>query len=206
MRRDLDGERFTPAFWWVDGVDAAEAVLGRRVIDTCPEPRVDERDPRWFAVTVVIGVGTDDDGEPMVGDEADVERVGRGRGTLLVTDRRLAGLLTELEADDATVSPDHDGSADDAEPHFGSAREGAVGRWLAFALERSDIVSVEGESRRRLGRTSTRALTIEAEGESWGAMGIVVHGEFERSAGMLEAPLHKTDALPLLELLPHESA
>jgi len=65
-----DGASYCPAFWLLDDTcdDALAAALGRPVTDGIPEPRPDETEPQWWAVTVIAGVATDDEGRPAHGD------------------------------------------------------------------------------------------------------------------------------------------
>jgi hypothetical protein len=179
--------RFCPSWHLVDGTDdeALTAALGRLVVDGCPEPTPDEARPRWFAVTAIIGVAVDDDGYPASGEDTEAVRVGRGEGIVLVTDKRVTGALTS-------------GTFLDEE---------AEGRSLVFSFDLADVVLVEPETKRLLFRgTSTRAVTVELDASSWGAVGLGVHGEIERTVGQRDAPLHKGDADALVAMLRREPA
>jgi hypothetical protein len=179
-----NSSRFCPAWHLVDGSDdeALGLALGRHVLDGCPEPLPDELRPRWFAVTVIVGVAADDDGYPDSGEDTDVVRVGRGTGVVLATDKRIAGALTEGEfiGDESADGP----------------------RSLVFSFDLDDVTSVEPETKNLLLRgPSTRAVTVEVDASSWGAVGFAVHGELGRSVGQRDAPLHKGDADALVAML-----
>lgn len=179
--------RFCPSWHLVDGSadEALAQALGRHVVDGCPEPMADETGPRWFAATVILGVAADDDGYPASGDDTEAVRVGRGDGIVLVTDKRVCGALTS-------------GTFLDEE-----ARDGD--RSLAFSFDLDDIVLVEPETKRLLFRgTSTRAVTVELDASSWGAVGFSVHGEVVRAVGEPDAPLHKGEADTLVAMLRRE--
>jgi len=170
---------FCPAWHVVAGDDeTAGLALDRPVVDGCPEPLPGETGARWFAGTLIVGVAADDDGYPASGDDAVAVRVGRGTGVLLATRQRLAAVVT-------------DGELLGAQP----------GDWLVLSFDLVDVVGVEPETKRSLLRESTRAVTIEVDGTSWGAVGIAVAGELDRSPGDVGAPIRRCDATALVALL-----
>jgi hypothetical protein len=176
--------RFCPAWHMVEpGDEPAALALGRPVVDACPEPLPDETGARWFAATLIVGVGADDDGYPASGDDAGAVRVGTGTGVLLATRQRLAAVVT-------------DGDLLGAAP--GEAQ------WLVLSCDLADVVAVEPETKRGLVHTSTRAVTIEVDGSSWGAIGVAVAGELQRAPGDIGAPVQRSDATALIALLTAE--
>jgi hypothetical protein len=172
--------RFSPSWYLVPGTDddSLSQALGRHVVDGCPEPLPTESGARWFAVTAIVGVAADDDGYPTSGDESLVTRVGRGTGVVLATDRTIVGVLREGD--------------------FLNDAGGA----LVFSFDLSDVVGVEGDTRRMPLRKRTRSLTVELDGASWGAVGLAVTGEVQRTEGQRGAPITPCDADALLAMLP----
>ncbi len=166
-----DGASYCPAFALLYGTtdDELAAALGRPVTDGCPEPRDDESDPQWWAVTAIAGVAVDDDGRPAYGEDANVVRLGQGEGILLVTDRSAACALTT-----------------------GELLGGAAALALSFDLD--EVGEVEADPHRAILREHVRSLTVELRGASWGAVAFAVAGELARRPGMHDAPLDRTDA------------
>jgi hypothetical protein len=173
-----DGASYCPSFALLDDAtdDSLAAALGRPVTEGCPEPRPDETDPQWWAVTAMAGVATDDDGRPAHGDDSQVVRLGQGHGLLLVTDQAAACAVTggELLGDSAALV-------------------------LSFDLD--EVVAVDPDRRRAILRTHVRSLTVELSGASWGAVGFAVTGELIRQPGMRDAPVDKIDADTLVARL-----
>jgi hypothetical protein len=166
-----DGASYCPAFSLLDDAtdDTLAAALGRQVTDGCPEPRPDETDPQWWAVTAMAGVATDDDGRPAHGEDAQVVDLGKGVGIVLVTDQTATCALTS-----------------------GELLNGAAALVLSFDLD--EVVAVESDRRRAILRTHVRSLTVELSGASWGAVGFAVAGELVRQPGTRGASVDKVDA------------
>ena len=166
-----DGASYCPAFTLLadDTDEALAAALGRPVTDGCPEPLATETRPQWWAVTVIAGVATDDAGRPAHGDDADVVRLGRGQGVLLVTDQAAA----------CAVKP-------------GELLGGAAALALSFDLD--EVAAVEADRHRGLVRERVRSFTVELRGASWGALGLAVAGELARHPGDRGAPVDAVDA------------
>jgi hypothetical protein len=173
-----DGASYCPAFWLLDdsGDGALAAALGRQVTDGVPEPRPDETEPQWWAVTVIAGVATDDEGRPAHGDETHVVRLGRGEGVLLVTDRAAACAVTTGEL-------------------LGEARA------LALSFDLDEVAGVEADRHLAIVRQHVRSLTVELRGASWGAVGFAVTGELRREPGTRGAPVEAKDADELVARL-----
>jgi hypothetical protein len=173
-----DGTSYCPAFSLLDEAtdDVLAAALGRPVTDGCPEPRPGETEPQWWAVTAIAGVATDDDGRPAHGEEAQVVRLGRGEGVLLVTDQTAACAVTK-----------------------GELLGGAAALVLSFDLD--EVSAVEGDYRRAIVREHVRSLTVELRGASWGAVGFAVTGELARRPGMRGAEVDAVDADTLVARL-----
>jgi hypothetical protein len=178
-----DGSAYCPAFALLD--DASDellaAALGRPVTDGCPEPRPDETEPQWWAVTAMAGVATDDDGRPGHGEDCQVVRLGRGRGIVLVTEQSAACALTS-----------------------GELRDDAAALVLSFGLD--EVVAVQPDRRRAILRTHVRSMTVELNGASWGAVGFAVTGELVREPGARGTPVDKTDADALVARLSRSPA
>jgi len=166
-----DGGSYCPAFSLLEEAadDALAAALGRPVTDGCPEPRPGETQPQWWAVTVIAGVATDDDGRPAHGDETNVVRLGRGEGVLLVTDQAAACAVTSGEL-------------------LGGARA------LALSFDLDEVAAVEPDRHRAIVRHQVRSFTVELRGASWGAVGFAVTGELRREPGRRGAPVETADA------------
>ena len=166
-----DGASYCPSFSLLDDAmdDTLAAALGRQVTEGCPEPRPDETEPQWWAVTAMAGVATDDEGRPAHGEDSQVVNLGQGQGIVLVTDQAAACALTT-----------------------GQLLGGAAALVLSFDLD--EVAAVEAERRRAILRKQVRALTVELRGASWGAVGFAVSGEIVRDAGMRGAPVDATDA------------
>jgi hypothetical protein len=177
------GSAYCPAFALLgDATDESLAVaLGRPVTDGCPEPRPDETEPQWWAVTAMAGVATDDDGRPAHGEDAQVVRLGQGQGVVLVTDQTAACALTS-----------------------GQLLDDAAALVLSFDLD--EVVTVEPDRRRAILRTHVRSLTVELSGASWGAVGFAVTGELVREPGTRGAPVDRTDADALVARLSRSPA
>jgi hypothetical protein len=173
-----DGASYCPAFWLLDdsGDDTLADALGRPVTDGIPEPRPDETEPQWWAVTVIAGVATDDDGRPAHGDETHVVRLGRGEGVLLVTDQTAACAVTTGEL-------------------LGGARA------LALSFDLDEVAGVDADRHLAIVRQHVRSLTVELRGASWGAVGFAVAGELHREPGARGAPVETTDADALVARL-----
>jgi hypothetical protein len=173
-----DGASYCPSFSLLDDTadDALGAALGRQVTDGCPEPRRDETDPQWWAVTAMAGVATDDEGRPAHGEDAQVVDLGKGEGILLVTDETATCALTS-----------------------GELLNGAAALVLSFDLD--EVVAVEPDRRRAILRTHVRSLTVELSGASWGAVGFAVAGELVRESGTRGAAVHAVDADALVARL-----
>jgi hypothetical protein len=165
------GASYCPAFALLDDAtdEAFAAALGRPVTDGCPEPRPGETAPQWWAVTAIAGVATDDDGRPAHGDDANVVRLGRGEGVLLVTDETAVCAVTK-----------------------GELLGDAAG--LVFSFDVDEVAAVEADRRRTIVRHEARSLTVELRGASWGAVGFAVKGELARQPGTSGAPVDATDA------------
>jgi hypothetical protein len=173
-----DGSSYCPAFALLDDAtdDALAAALGRPVTDGCPEPRPDETEPQWWAVTAMAGVATDDEGRPAHGEDSQIVRLGQGHGVVLVTDQTAACALMSGELlDDATA--------------------------LVLSFDLDEVAAVEPDRKRAIVRTHVRAMTVELSGASWGAVGFAVTGELVRQPGMRGAPVDKTDADALVARL-----
>jgi hypothetical protein len=166
-----DGASYCPAFRLLDDTadETLAAALGRPVTDGIPEPRPDETRPQWWAVTVIAGVATDDEGRPAHGDDTHVVRLGRGEGILLVTDQAAACIVTTGEL-------------------LGEARA------LALSFDLDEVAAVEADRHRAIVREHVRSLTVELRGASWGAVGFAVTGEFHREPGTHGAPVEPTEA------------
>jgi hypothetical protein len=178
-----NGSSYCPAFALLpDATDEAlAAALGRAVTDGCPEPRPDETEPQWWAVTAMAGVATDDDGRPAHGDESQVVHLGQGQGIVLVTDQTAACAVTSGELlDDAAA--------------------------LVLSFDLDEVVAVEPDRRRAILRTHVRSMTVELSGASWGAVGFAVTGELIREPGARGAAVDKTDADALVARLTRSSA
>jgi hypothetical protein len=178
-----DGSSYCPAFALLsDATDEAlAAALGRPVTEGCPEPRLDETAPQWWAVTAMAGVAIDDDGQPAHGEDAQVVDLGRGHGIVLVTDQTAACALTSGELlDDAAA--------------------------LVLSFDLDEVVTVEPDRRRAILRTHVRSMTVELSGASWGAVGFAVSGELIREPGTLGAPVDKSDADALVARLTRSPA
>jgi hypothetical protein len=173
-----DGASYCPAFALLDDTtdDSLAAALGRPVTEGCPEPRADETEPQWWAVTAMAGVATDDDGRPAHGDDSQVVRLGQGQGLLLVTDQSAACALTSGQLLGDSVA-------------------------LALSFDLDEVVAVDPDRRRAILRTHVRSLTVELSGASWGAVGFAVTGELVRQPGMRGAPVDKVDADTLVARL-----
>jgi hypothetical protein len=173
-----DGASYCPAFWLLDdsGDDTFATALGRPVTEGVPEPRPDETEPQWWAVTVIAGVATDDDGRPAHGDETHVVRLGRGEGVLLVTDQTAACAVTTGEL-------------------LGEARA------LALSFDLDEVAGVDADRHLAIVRQHVRSLTVELRGASWGAVGFAVAGELHREPGTRGAPVESTDADALVARL-----
>jgi hypothetical protein len=173
-----DGASYCPAFTLLDddADDTLAAALGRPVTEGCPEPRPGETKPRWWAVTAIAGVATDDEGRPAHGEDASIVRLGQGQGVLLVTDQAAACTLKrgELLGDAAALV-------------------------LSFDLD--EVAAVEADRHRGLVRERVRSFTVELRGASWGAVGFAVAGEFARHPGTRGAPVDATDADQLVARL-----
>jgi hypothetical protein len=174
----VDGASYCPSFTLLeDSTDAAlGAALGRPVTEGCPEPRPDETEPQWWAVTAMAGVATDDAGRPAHGEDSQVVRLGQGRGVLLVTDHTVVCALTTGE-------------------FFGDA----VALVLSFDLD--EVAAVEADRKRGILRRQVRSLTVELRGASWGAVGFAVEGELVRQPGTRAAPAGAIDAESLVARL-----
>jgi hypothetical protein len=173
-----DGASYCPAFSLLDDStdETLAAALGRPVTDGCPEPRPDETGPQWWVVTAIAGVATDDDGRPAHGEDAQVVRLGQGKGVLLVTDQAAACAVTE-----------------------GELSGGAAALALSFDLD--EVAAVDPDRRRTLLRERVRSLTVELRGASWGAVGFAVAGELARYPGARGAAPDATDADSLVARL-----
>jgi len=173
-----DGTSYCPAFALLDDAtdDALAAALDRPVTDGCPEPRPGETKPQWWAVTAIAGVATDGEGRPVHGDDADVVRLGRGEGVLLVTAEAAACALTK-----------------------GDLLGGATALVLSFDLD--EVAAVEADRQRVALRQRVRSLTVELRGASWGAVGFAVAGELARTPGTRGAAVDATDADALVARL-----
>lgn len=173
-----DGASYCPFFSLLDDStdDTLAAALDRPVTDGCPEPRPDETEPQWWAVTATAGVATDDDGRPAHGEDAQVARLGQGEGVLLVTDQTAACALTtgELLGDAAA---------------------------LVLSFDRDEMATVHADRRRAIVRKHLRSLTVELHGASWGAVGLVVSGEIIREPGTRDAPMVPMEAETLVARL-----
>lgn len=172
------GGSYCPAFALLDETDdeTLAAALGRPVTEGCPEPRPDETDPQWWAVTAIAGVATDDAGRPAHGEETHVVRLGRGEGVLLVTDQAAACVLTGDEL-------------------LGGARA------LALSFDLDEVADVQEDRKRAIVRHHVRSLTVELKGASWGAVGIAVTGELDREPGERGVTPRKSDADDLVDRL-----
>jgi hypothetical protein len=173
-----DGGSYCPSFALLDDATdgALAAALGRPVTEGCPEPRPDETEPQWWAVTAMAGVATDDEGRPAHGDDTHVVHLGEGKGVVLVTDRMAACALTSGEFfDDAAA--------------------------LVFSFDLDEVAAVEADRRRAIVRRHVRSLTIELRGASWGAVGFAVEGELLRQAGVRDAQVNAIDADTLVARL-----
>lgn len=178
-----DGASYCPSFSLLDDAmdDTLAAALGRQVTEGCPEPRPDETDPQWWAVTAMAGVATDDEGRPAHGEDAQVVDLGKGQGILLVTDQRATCALTS-----------------------GELLNDAAALVLSFDLD--EVVAVEPDRRRAILRTHVRSLTVELSGASWGAVGFAVAGELVRHSGTRGVPVHAVDADVLVARLTPSSS
>jgi hypothetical protein len=174
----VDGASYCPSFNLLDDAtdEALAAALGRSVTAGCPEPRVDETEPQWWAVTAMAGVATDDAGRPAHGGDSQVVRLGKGRGVLLVTDQVAACALTA-----------------------GEFLSDAAGLVLSFDLD--EVAAVEADRKRGILRRQLRSLTVELRGASWGAVGFAVKGELVRQPGTRDAPVAATGAETLVARL-----
>jgi hypothetical protein len=178
-----DGSSYCPAFALLADAtdDALAAALGRPVTDGCPEPRQDETEPQWWAVTTMAGVATDDEGRPAHGEDSQVVRLGQGHGVVLVTDQAAACALTSGELlDDATA--------------------------LVLSFDLDEVVTVEADRKRAIVRTHVRSMTVELSGASWGAVGFAVTGELVREPGMRRVRVTGTDADALVARLSRSPA
>jgi hypothetical protein len=173
-----DGGSYCPSFALLDDAtdDSLSAALGRAVTEGCPEPRPDEAEPQWWAVTAMAGVATDDEGRPAHGEDAQVVPLGKGRGVLLVTDQTAACALTT-----------------------GDLLGGAAALVLFFDLD--EVAAVHPDWRRAILRKYVRSLTVELKGASWGAIGFAVAGELVRQPGMRGAPVGAIEAETLVARL-----
>jgi hypothetical protein len=173
-----DGASYCPAFALLDddGDETLGAALGRTVTDGCPEPRPDETGARWWAVTAIAGVATDDDGRPAHGDDAGVVRLGQGQGVLLVTEHAAACAIKA-----------------------GELLGGAAALTLSFDLD--EVAAVEADRKRTLLREHVRSFTVELRGASWGGVGFAVAGELARQPGTHGAPVDPAEAGALVERL-----
>jgi hypothetical protein len=172
-----DGASYCPAFALLDDAmdDTLAGALGRPVTEGCPEPRPDETEPQWWAVTAMAGVATDSEGRPAHGEDSQVVNLGRGEGILLVTDQTAACALTTGQLGGAAA--------------------------LALSFDLDEVAAVEPDRRRAILRTHVRSLTVELRGASWGAVGFAVAGELVRHSGMRGAPVHRVDADTLVARL-----
>lgn len=173
-----DGASYCPSFSLLDDAtdDALAAALGRPVTDGCPEPRPDETEPQWWAVTAMAGVATDDDGRPAHGEDSQVVDLGQGQGVLLVTDQTAACALTT-----------------------GRLLGSAAALVLSFDLD--EVAAVEADRRWAILRKHVRSLTVELRGASWGAVGFAVAGELVRQPGQIGATQDAGDADTLVARL-----
>jgi hypothetical protein len=173
-----DGASYCPSFSLLDNSldDSLAAALGRPVTAGCPEPRTDETEPQWWAVTAMAGVAADDVGGPAVGEDSQVVRLGQGRGVLLVTDEAAACALTT-----------------------GELLGGAAA--LVFSFDLHEVAAVQADPRRAILRRHVRSLTIELRGASWGAVGLAVEGKLRRQPAMRDAPVDILDADELVARL-----
>jgi hypothetical protein len=173
-----DGASYCPSFSLLDDAndETLAAALGRPVTEGCPEPRPDETEPQWWAVTAMAGVATDDEGRPAHGEDSQVVSLGQGQGVLLVTDQTAACALTT-----------------------GQLLDDAAALVLSFNLD--EVTAVEGDRRRAILRTHVRSLTVELSGASWGAVGFAVAGELARHSGTRGAPVNAIDADALVARL-----
>jgi hypothetical protein len=173
-----DGGSYCPSFALLDDAtdDGLAAALGRPVTDGCPEPRPEETEPQWWAVTAMAGVATDDEGRPAHGEDSQIVRLGKGQGILLVTDQTAACAVTT-----------------------GELLGGAAALVLSFDLD--EVAAVEPDWRRGLVRRHVRSLTVELSGASWGAVGFAVSGELRREPGMRDAPVSAVEADELVARL-----
>jgi hypothetical protein len=173
-----EGGSYCPAFTLLPSSDdaALATALGRPVTDGCPEPRDDETDPQWWAVTAVAGVATDDAGRPAHGEDTHVVRLGRGEGVLLVTDQAAAVALVGDEL-------------------LGGAAA------LALSFDLDEVAWVDADAKRAIVRHHIRSLTVELKGASWGAVGFAVQGELDRVPGQLGVTPRRTDADELVDRL-----
>jgi hypothetical protein len=171
-----DGGSYCPSFALLDdaGDGALAAALGRPVTDGNPEPRDDETEPQWWAVTAMAGVATDQGGRPAHGEDVQVVRLGKGQGVLLVTDQAATCVLTTGRL-------------------LGDARA------LALSFDLDEVVAVQPD--RPMLRRRARSMTVELSGASWGAVGFAVAGELARHAGGRGAPVHAGDATALVARL-----
>src|SRR5204863_3181648 len=162
----VDGASYCPAFVLLDddGDETFAAALGRTVTDGCPEPRPDETGARWWAVTAIAGVATDDEGRPAHGEDANVVRLGQGKGVLLVTDQAAACAIKG-----------------------GKLHGGAAALALSFDLD--EVAAVEADRKRTLRGERVRSFTVELRGASWGGVGFAVAGELARQPGTSGAPV-----------------
>ena len=173
-----DGTSYCPSFRLLDDTtdEALAAALGRPVTDGCPEPRPEETEPQWWAVTAIAGVAADDDGRPAHGEDAQVVRLGQGEGILLVTDQAAACALTS-----------------------GELLGGAAALVLSFDLD--EVAAVDADRRPSFLRQRVRSLTVELRGASWGAVGFAVAGELARHPGDRGVRVDPADADPLVARL-----
>jgi hypothetical protein len=173
-----DGASYCPSFSLLDDAmdDTLAAALGRMVTEGCPEPRPDETEPQWWAVTAMAGVATDDEGRPAHGEDSQVVNLGQGQGILLVTDQTAACALTT-----------------------GQLLGGAAALALSFDLD--EVAAVEPDRRRALLRKRLRSLTVELRGASWGAVGFAVARAPVRRSSMPGAPVDASDADSLVARL-----
>jgi len=173
-----DGDSYCPSFALLDEATdgTLAAALGRPVTDGCPEPRPEETEPQWWAVTAMVGVATDDDGRPAHGEDTQVVRLGQGQGIVLVTSQAVACALTagQLLGDAAA---------------------------LVFSFDLDEVTAVEADWRRGILRKRVRSLTVELSGASWGAVGFAVAGELVRQPGMRGASTTPGDADELVARL-----
>ena len=173
-----EGGSYCPSFALLDDAtdDTLAAALGRAVTEGSPEPRPEETEPQWWAVTAMAGVATDDEGRPAHGEDSQVVHLGKGRGVLLVTDQTAACALTT-----------------------GELLDGAAALVLSFDLD--EVTAVQPDWRRAIVRKHVRSLTVELNGASWGAVGFAVAGELVRQPGMRSAPLDAVEADTLVARL-----